>query len=158
MAKRGRDWTADVRDLLARVGVSTTWVVGFVAEALADLDEIARSGQIDVILAALAKLAKDPRAKPDGYGEPLGNRQATGNLTGLLSVKLKGRLGLRIVYGLTKEPVDGKAADAIKVLVVQDREEEKVYREALKRLAKYKDLALTVDPRREVLKRRAAVR
>ncbi len=44
-------------------GVSATWVVGFVAEAPADLDEITRSGQTNVILSALTKLAKDARTK-----------------------------------------------------------------------------------------------
>ena len=135
-----RDWTAEVRNLLASIGASTKWAVGFVAEALRDLDDIARSGQVEVVLGAVVKLAKDPRPKPDGYGEPLSNRQSTGNLTGLLCVKLKGRLGLRIVYGLTKERLGDREADVIKVLVIQNREDEKVYWEALKRLEKYRSL------------------
>lgn len=140
MAKAKRDWPANVRSLLAALGVETRWAVGFVAEALGDLDEAARAGQIEIVLGALVKLAKDPRAKPDGYGEPLGSHQSTGNLTGCLAAKLKGRVGLRIVYLLTTEQVDGKEADVIKVLVVQNREDEQVYREAMKRLEKYKDL------------------
>jgi hypothetical protein len=70
----------------------------------------------------------------------LGSHQNTGNLTGFLGVKLKGRVGLRIVYGLTKERVGRGEVDAVKVLVVLDREDEKVYREALRRLEKYRDV------------------
>lgn len=138
MAKRQKDWPAAVRELLTGLGIETKWVVGFVKEALDDLDEVARSGKIQVVLGALAKLARDPRPKPDGFGHPLGSQQATGDLTGLLSVKLKGRVGLRIVYGLTKDRSGQNEVDVVKVLVVQDREDDKVYREAVKRMEKYR--------------------
>ncbi len=133
MAKRKKDWAAEVQALTG----SGRWLVGFVEAALHDLDELSRSGQIEVVLGALLKLARNPRPKAEGgYGEPLGHKQRTGNLTGLLSVKLKGRYGLRLVYQLVQEQVSGRPADAIKVLVVRDREEERLYREAVRRLAK----------------------
>lgn len=128
-----RDWAAEVQGLTG----PTQWIVGFVEEALKDLDDLARSGQIEVVLAALVKLAAKPWPKADGgYGEPLGHRQRTGNLTGLLAVKLKGRYGLRIVYRLGRENVDGRETDVIKVLAVLDREELRVYREVLRRLGR----------------------
>lgn len=136
MVKPKRDWTAEVGALVGPNSGS----VGFVEDALRDLDTLAKTGQIDVVLAALVKLARNPLPKAEGgFGEPLGHKQRTGNLTGLLSVKLKGRYGLRIVYRLGQKPVDGRPTDAVRILVVLDREEERVYREAIRRLAKYRE-------------------
>ena len=77
---------------------------------------------------SIMRTVKNPVPKNQGgYGEPLGNKFGI-NLTGFLKIKLRG-IGLRIIYKLEKPDM--------LVIIAAAREDEKVYKEALKRIRKY---------------------
>ena len=90
-------------------------------EALNDMDALDRSQQI-----AAQKAAKKLQFQPNQCGKPLGNRHGL-NLTGLRRIKIK-TLGIRIVY-----LPPSREGEAVLILAVGKREDDEVYREALRR-------------------------
>ena len=95
-------------------------------------DDLARlDGAVRVrVMAGIEKAAQNPLPKSEGgYGKPLGNKQGI-NLTNLLEVKFRG-MGIRAVYKLVR--VD----KVMKIVVVSVREDEIVFKEALKRVKTY---------------------
>lgn len=102
------------------------WSIRFLPQAQDDFDRLDGSHKKQVAT-ALCKVSANPLPYTEGgYGKPLGHHAAS-NLTGLLKVKLK-KAGLRIVYQLERR-------DKQMVIVIIDiRDDERVYRLAEKRL------------------------
>lgn len=104
------------------------WIVAYTEEAYSDLEGLDHSQQI-LVLKAIRKVSKNPLPSTEGgYGKPLGN-QATTNLVGYLKIKLVS-FGLRVVYRLEKEN------EAMKIVIISVREDEKVYRLLQERIRK----------------------
>lgn len=102
------------------------WEVLFGKEARRDVEKLGEPRRSHV-RAAIEKVARNPLpASEGGYGKPLGSR-AGGNLTGLLKIKLRGD-GIRIAYRLERR-------EDRMVVVVGVRDDNEVYRMALKRLS-----------------------
>lgn len=98
--------------------------VEYLPEVQADMKALDGS-QRKAVLMALLKLQQ----RPEEYGKPLGNKHGL-NLTGLRRVKLRA-LGIRVVYRLIPQ------SEMVLVLAVGKREDDKVYREVLRRYRKH---------------------
>ena len=81
-----------------------------------------------LVLKAIEKTAERPLPPPDGIGKPLGHHVAA-DLSGYYKIKLRD-IGYRVVYGLIREE------NTMKVIVISIRDDETVYREAERRIAK----------------------
>lgn len=105
------------------------YAVEYMSKAKEDLLKL--DGAVRVrVLAGIEKASYNPLPKAEGgYGKPLGNKQGR-NLTNLLEVKFRG-LGIRAIYKLIR--ID----KVMKIVVVSVREDEIVFKEALKRVQKY---------------------
>ena len=106
-----------------------TWRIEFLQEAEKDMKKLDHSVQIQV-LKGIRKVSQNPLpVEEGGYGKPLGNKSGT-NLTNFMKIKFRD-LGIRVVYKV--EQVEG----VMKIIIVSDRKDEQVYREAAKRRDKY---------------------
>ena len=94
--------------------------IEYLPEVRDDMDALDGS-QRKAVQMALEKL----RRQPEEYGKPLGNKHGL-NLTGLRRVKLKA-FGIRVVYLTIPQ------RETALVLAVGKREDDKVYREVLRR-------------------------
>ena len=83
-----------------------------------------------LILKAIDKTAERPLPPPDGIGKPLGNH-ASSRLSGYYKIKLKS-IGYRVVYSLVR------ANNVMKVIVISIRDDDAVYKEAERRIKKFK--------------------
>ena len=105
------------------------WSVQYLPEADRDLDNLSRTQQV-MVKKAIAKVQQNPLPQSEGgYGKPLGHKRGL-NLTGLLTIKLRGA-GIRIVYKLMK------TESGILIIVVGIREDEEVYQIAHSRRTKH---------------------
>ena len=100
-----------------------TWQIKFLPEAENDLASLNQSVRPE-ILKGIRKVAQNP-GYPDGYGKPLGNF-AGSKLAGLYKIKFK-KAGLRVVYALQKQE------DAMIIIIISARADDRVYYEAEKR-------------------------
>ncbi len=100
-----------------------TWQIRFLPEAENDLASLNQSVRPE-ILKGIRKVAQNP-GYPDGYGKPLGNF-AGSKLAGLYKIKFK-KAGLRVVYALQKQD------DAMIIIIISARADDRVYYEAEKR-------------------------
>jgi mRNA interferase RelE/StbE len=109
---------------------SSQYEVLYTAAALEDmlaLDHSTRQRVADGIKRASFK----PLPKSEGgYGKPLGHKRGL-NLTSLLEIKFRG-MGIRAVYELIR------VKQQMQIIVVSVREDELVFREALKRRQRLK--------------------
>ena len=96
--------------------------VTLIDEAENDFMNLDRSMQIPVFK-AICKVAENPKPRPEGYGKPL-----SGNLAGFNKIKLRD-YGIRVIYTLV--PLDSYN---MKIVIIGFRDEEKVYREAERRI------------------------
>lgn len=102
--------------------------VTFIEEAKKDFLDLDHTQQV-LVAKAIKKVSENPApASEGGYGKPLGNR-ASSKLAGYLKIKLK-HSGLRVVYRYVK------TNRGMKVIVIDIRDEEAVYEEAIRRLQK----------------------
>ena len=102
------------------------WNIEYLRAAEKDLENLDKSGKLQV-LKAIEKVSENPLPQSEGgYGKPLGNHQSS-KLSGYFKIKLV-KLGIRIVYGLIREN------DIMKIIVVSVREDETVYKLAEKRI------------------------
>ncbi|MEN6435757.1 MAG: type II toxin-antitoxin system RelE/ParE family toxin [Anaerolineaceae bacterium] len=102
------------------------WIIEYLKEAEADLQELDHSQQIQV-LKSIKKVAANPLpSSQGGYGKPLGNH-LSGNPTGYLKIKLL-KLGLRVIYRLIEEK------GVMRIIIISVREDEKVYKMLQERL------------------------
>ena len=104
-----------------------SWRIEYIKEAQRDLQKLDAFNR-RIILKAIEKTAQRPLPPPDGVGKPLGNHAAA-NLSGYYKIKLRD-LGYRVVYGLVRE------GNVMKVIVISIRDDDAVYREAERRIAK----------------------
>jgi mRNA interferase RelE/StbE len=105
-----------------------SYQIVYTRDAKADLDELDNSQRLQV-LAAIAKVSKNPLPKSDGgYGNALGNKLGE-NLTGLLKIKLL-KLGIRVVYKLIHTD------KIMKIIVIAARADNEVYSLSAKRSAR----------------------
>ena len=104
-----------------------SWKIEYIKEAQRDLQKLDPYNR-RLILKAIEKTAERPLSPPDGIGKPLGSHAAA-NLSGYYKIKLRD-LGYRVVYGLVRE------GNTMKVIVISIRDDEAVYREAERRIAK----------------------
>ncbi len=105
------------------------YAVEYMPQAIDDLTKLDNSVRVRVI-SGIEKASYNPLPKAEGgYGKPLGNKQGR-NLTNLLEVKFRG-MGIRAVYKLVRMD------KIMKIVVVSVREDEIVFKEALKRANKY---------------------
>lgn len=103
-----------------------SWKIEYIQEATADLNELDRSQQIQVVK-AIRKVSANPLPNTEGgYGKPLGSR-SSGNLTGYLKIKLL-RSGIRVVYRLVIEK------QIMRIIIISVREDERVYKMILDRI------------------------
>ena len=108
-----------------------TWAISFTKEAEKDIRRLREPAKSHVY-AMLRKVAENPLPFTEGgYGKPLGHKR-DGNLTGYLKVKLKGD-GLRAVYRLERKD------ETMLVVVVSVRDDNAVYREAVRRIRKQRN-------------------
>lgn len=104
----------------------TDWILDFTKDAKKDIAKLREPIKSHVFL-ALRKVAQNPLPFTEGgYGKPLGNKRGN-NLTGCFKVKLKDD-GIRVVYRLAR--VEG----VMQVIIVSVRDDEAVYKEAVRRL------------------------
>ncbi len=95
------------------------WDIKYLPEAVKDLQALDGSQKV-LVQKAIKKVSQDPRPQSEGgYGKPLGSR-SSGNLTGLLKIKLRSA-GLRVLYKLMRTETQ------MPVVVVGVREDEEVY-------------------------------
>lgn len=104
-----------------------TWKIEYIKEALRDLQRMDAFNR-KLVLKAIEKTAERPLPPPDGIGKPLGHHAAA-DLSGYYKIKLRD-LGYRVVYSLVRE------GNIMKVIVISIRDDETVYREAERRIAK----------------------
>ena len=105
--------------------------VTFLDEAKADFIGLDRTQQT-LVVKAIAKVAKHPEPVSEGgYGKPLGNHAQT-SLAGYLKIKLK-RSGLRVVYRYVH------TKHGMKIIIIDVRDEDHVYKEAVKRIQRSMD-------------------
>lgn len=104
-----------------------TWKIEYIKEALRDLQRMDAFNR-KLVLKAIEKMAERPLPPPDGIGKPLGHHAAA-DLSGYYKIKLRD-LGYRVVYSLVRE------GNIMKVIVISIRDDETVYREAERRIAK----------------------
>ena len=103
-----------------------TWRIEFTKAAAKDVERLHEPAKSHVF-GMLSKVAQNPLPFTEGgYGKPLGHKR-DGNLTGYLKVKLKGD-GLRAVYRLER------TERAMTVVVVSVRDDNAVYKEAVRRV------------------------
>ena len=105
------------------------WTVEYINEALRDLKRLDAYDR-KLILKAINKTAERPLPPPDGIGKPLGNH-ASSRLSGYYKIKLKS-IGYRVVYSLVR------ANNVMKVIVISIRDDDAVYKEAERRIKKFK--------------------
>lgn len=74
-----------------------SWKISIIDEAQKDYKKL-DNGVRKQVLAGILKVSKAPLPSPDGYGNPLGNKNGN-NLTGFFKIKYKG-IGIRVVYTL----------------------------------------------------------
>jgi mRNA interferase RelE/StbE len=102
------------------------WKVSYFDDALEDLKKLDNS-QRKQVLKAIDKVKTNPLPQNEGgYGKPLGNKRGI-NLTNLYKIKLK-KSGIRVVYQIIR------VEDAMEIIIVSMREDEKVYEDAQKRI------------------------
>jgi mRNA interferase RelE/StbE len=102
------------------------WNVAFTKSAQKDIAKL-REPAKGHVRAMLSKVAENPLPFSEGgYGKPLGHKR-DGNLTGYFKVKLRGD-GLRAVYRLER------TAHQMTVIVVSVRDDNAVYKEAVRRI------------------------
>ena len=102
------------------------WNIEYLRAAEKDLENLDKSGKLQVVK-AIEKVSENPLPQSEGgYGKPLGNHLSS-KLSGYFKIKLV-KLGIRIVYGLIREN------DIMKIIVVSVREDETVYKLAEKRI------------------------
>lgn len=123
-----------------------SWSVKYVQEALNDLQKLDRSDQL-LVLAAIEKLKHAPLPRPDGYGDPLGSRKSSGNLTGLLKLYVKDQK-IRIVY-----KIESKELKIVHIIVIDEKEKNKVYEVAAERYQQYKEVYLSKEDHQKKQKR-----
>jgi len=100
--------------------------VTFIEEAARDFKRLDGSAK-PIVLKAIKKTAQNPRPNTEGgYGKPLGSHSSS-DLTGFLKIKIKST-GHRIVYQYIKDK------DGMRIIIISIRDEEKVYKEAEKRI------------------------
>ena len=104
-----------------------SWKIEYIKEAQRDLQRLDPYNR-KLILKAIEKTAERPLPPPEGIGKPLGSHAAA-KLSGYYKIKLRD-LGHRVVYGLIHE------GNTMKVIVISIRDDEAVYREAERRIAK----------------------
>lgn len=105
------------------------WRIEFLEEAEKDLKKLDHSVQIQV-LKGIRKVGQNPlSAEEGGYGKPLGNKSGT-NLTSLMKIKFR-NLGIRVVYKVERPEM------VMKIIIVSERTDGQVYKEAAKRRDKY---------------------
>ena len=103
--------------------------VRYVNEVYDDLSKLDNS-ELKQVLRGIAKVAENPKSFSEGgYGFPLGNKNGN-NLSGLMKIKFL-RLGIRCVYKYISDK------NYMKVIVVDVRKNDKVYKVAAKRRVKY---------------------
>ena len=106
-----------------------TWNLIFLPEADDDFNSLDRRQQV-VVDTAIKRVLQNPLPQSEGgYGKPLGHKGGR-NLTGFFKIKLKGE-GIRIAYKLIR------TRTTMLVIVVGVREDDEVYKIALKRKEKY---------------------
>ena len=105
------------------------WQIEYLQEASKDLKKL-DPYKAKMVLKAIEKTAERPLPAPEGIGKPLGNLAAT-KLSGYYKIKLKA-LGYRVVYGLIREE------NIMKIIVISIRDDAQVYKEAERRILKYK--------------------
>ena len=102
--------------------------VTFLEEAVKDFKRLDGSVRL-IILKAIRKTAQNPKPSTEGgYGKPLGSHSSS-DLTGFLKIKIK-NTGHRIVYQYVKDK------DGMRIIIISIRDEEKVYKEAERRIEK----------------------
>ncbi|MCL1883839.1 MAG: type II toxin-antitoxin system RelE/ParE family toxin [Defluviitaleaceae bacterium] len=106
------------------------WIVEFDPKADKEFERLNATPKSHVAK-AIRKVSQNPLPQSEGgYGKPLGNKQSS-KLAGCLKIKLK-RIGIRVVYKLIRE-------DAImKIIIISIRDDDEVYKEAVRRIAKDK--------------------
>lgn len=106
-----------------------SWDIKYLKEAKKDMAKLDPS-QRDKVIKAVRKAAQNPLpVNEGGYGHPLSNNKET-KLAGLLKIKLRGE-GLRVVYKVIRQ------GEKLVVIIVDVREDSKVYKEAERRRKKY---------------------
>ena len=65
-----------------------SWKISIIDEAQKDYKKL-DNGVRKQVLAGILKVSKAPLPSPDGYGNPLGNKNGN-NLTGFFKIKYKG--------------------------------------------------------------------
>ena len=106
-----------------------TWNLIFLPEADDDFNSLDRRQQV-VVDTAIKRVLQNPLPQSEGgYGKPLGHKGGR-NLTGFFKIKLRGE-GIRIAYKLIR------TRTTMLVIVVGVREDDEVYKIALKRKEKY---------------------
>ena len=105
------------------------WDLIFLPEADDDFNSLDRRQKI-IVDNAIKKVQTNPLPQSEGgYGKPLGHKKGR-NLTGFFKIKLRGE-GIRIAYKLIR------TRTTMLVIVVGVREDDEVYKIALKRKEKY---------------------
>lgn len=105
------------------------WKLEFIPEARKDLRKLDVS-QRQRVIKAIDKTLKNPLPRSEGgYGIELGNKGGV-NLTNCLEIKLRGA-GLRAIYKLIRTDTE------MLVIIVDVREDEKVYTDAEERITRY---------------------
>lgn len=84
-----------------------------------------------IVLKAIIKVLKNPEpSSGGGYGKPLGNLSSS-KLSGYNKIKIKSA-GLRIVYKYIQ------TNNGMRIIIISAREDDYVYKQAEKRIAKYR--------------------
>lgn len=81
------------------------------------------------VLAGIIKVSKAPLPSPNGYGKPLGNKNAN-NLTGFFKIKYRG-IGIRVVYTLAINET------VMNIVVISERDDNYCYDLVAKLYEKY---------------------
>lgn len=107
-------------------GVPEKFTVMYSEDAINDMCKLDHSVR-QRVADGIEKASYNPYPKDQGgYGKRLGNKRGI-NLSGLLEIKFRG-MGIRAVYELV---IKGKVME---IIVVSVREDEKVFKEAFKRI------------------------
>ena len=105
-----------------------SWKISIIDEAQKDYKKL-DNGVRKQVLAGILKVSKAPLPSPDGYGNPLGNKNGN-NLTGFFKIKYKG-IGIRVVYTLVLDK------HIMNIVVISPRDDNYCYELAKTIYAKY---------------------
>lgn len=106
-----------------------TWEIRYLDEAEKDFKKL-EGNEKQRVTKALQQVKKNPLSPQEGgYGKPLGNKHGI-DLSGLSKVKIKS-VGVRVVYKVIETD------EAMIVIVIGARADDKVYKTAEKRRKKY---------------------